>query len=80
MYIEDVEDFVEKDDFYFSRFLTRIQESFYMFNTESLAKVPEGKFDLIFSPTAGYSAEAYVDKLNFQGEVIFYDYVQHDIL
>jgi len=79
MYIEDVEDFVEKDDFYFSRFLTRIQESFYMFNTESLAKVPEGKFDLIFSPTAGYSAEAYVDKLNFQGEVIFYDYVQQNI-
>ena len=79
MYIEDVEDFVEKDDFYFSRFLTRIQESFYMFNTESLAKIPEGKFDLIFSPTAGYSAEAYVDKLNFQGEVIFYDYVQQNI-
>ena len=79
MYIEDVEDFVEKDDFYFSRFLTRIQESFYMFNTESLTKVPEGKFDLIFSPTAGYSAEAYVDKLNFQGEVIFYDYVQQNI-
>lgn len=79
MYIEDVEDFVEKDDFYFSRFLTRIQESFYMFNTESLAKIPEGKFDLIFSPTAGYSAEAYVDKLNFKGEVIFYDYVQQNI-
>ena len=71
-------DSAAKDDHYFSRFMTRIQESFYMFNTESLAKAPEGEFDLMFSPTAGYSAEAYVDKLNFNGEVIFYDYVQQN--
>ena len=71
-------DDIEKD-FYFSRFITRIQESFYMFNTESLAKIPEGKFDLIFSPTAGYSAESYVDKLDFKGDVVLYDYAQENL-
>ena len=76
---ENIWDYVEKDDFYFSRFMTRIQESFYLFNTESLAKIPDSKFDLLFSPTAGYSAEAYVDKLDFGGEVIFYDYTQQNI-
>ena len=72
-------DNVDKEDHYFSRFMTRIQESFYMFNTEELKKIPEGKFDLIFSPTAGYSAEAYADKLDFNGDIIFYDYVQQNI-
>ncbi len=68
-----------EDDHYFSRFMTRIQESFYMFNTEGLKKLPEGKFDLIFSPTAGYSAEVYVDRLDFSGDIIFYDYAQQNI-
>ena len=72
-------DNVDKEDHYFSRFMTRIQESFYMFNTEGLKKTPEGKFDLIFSPTAGYSAEVYADKLDFNGDIIFYDYVQQNI-
>ena len=77
--LSKVWDYVEKDDFYFTRFMTRIQESFYIFNTESLKKMPEGKFDLLFSPTAGYSAEACVDKLDFDGEVVLYDYVQQNI-
>ena len=72
-------DIADLDDFYFSRYMTRIQESFYLFNTESLKRVPDSKFDLIFSPTAGYSAEACVDKLDFSGEVVLYDYVQQNI-
>jgi len=66
-------------DYYFSRFMTRIQQSFYIFNTESLKRLPDSKFDLIFSPTAGYSAESYVNKLNFQGDVILYDYAQENL-
>ena len=77
--IFNVWDYVDKNDFYFTRFMTRIQKSFYIFNTESLKKVPEEKFDVLFSPTAGYSAEAIVDKLDFNGEVILYDYVQHNL-
>jgi len=77
--IFNVWDYVDKNDFYFTRFMTRIQKSFYIFNTESFKirkKVPEEKFDVLFSPTAGYSAEAIVDKLDFDGEVILYDYIQ----
>jgi len=72
---------VDHKEFYFSRFMTRIQESFYMFNTETFKKIPESteKFNLLFSPTAGYSAEEMVDKLEFSGEVIFYDYTQTNI-
>jgi len=72
---------VDRKEFYFSRFMTRIQESFYMFNTETFKKIPAGteKFNLLFSPTAGYSAEEMVNKLEFSGEVIFYDYTQINI-
>ena len=66
-------------DYYFSRFMIRIVEAFYINNTESLKKVPEDKFDLLFSPTAGYSAEAYVDKLDFTGTVVLYDYHQKNL-
>jgi len=72
-------DKADLDDFYFSRYMTRIQESFYLYNTESLKKLPDSKFDLIFSPTAGYSAEAFVDKLDFSGEVVLYDYAQQNL-
>ena len=77
--IENIWNYVDKDDFYFSRFMTRIQESFYMFNTESVQRLPKKKFDLLFSPTAGYSAEVYVDRLDFNGEVILYDYCQENV-
>ena len=57
--IDNVWDFVPKVDFYFSRYMTRINESFYLFNTEAFnMRLPDSKFDLLFSPTAGYSAEA----------------------
>ena len=71
-------DDIEKD-FYFSRFITRIQESFYIFNTEAIKELPDIKFDMLFSPTAGYSAETYVDKLDFQGDVILYDYADENL-
>ena len=70
---------VDQNDFYFSRFMTRVLPSFYLFNTETFQKIPEENFDIIFSPTAGYNTELLIDKLNFNGEVIFYDYIQENI-
>jgi len=67
------------DDYYFSRFKTRINEAFYIFNTEGLKKIPEGKFDLLFSPTAGYSAEVYANELDLDGTVVLYDYTQNNL-
>ena len=72
-------DNVDHKDFYFSRFMTRIHSVFYLFNTESFHKIPTENFDIIFSPTAGYNTELLVEKLNFNGEVIFYDYTQKNI-
>jgi len=72
-------DNVDHGDFYFSRFMTRIHSVFYLFNTESFHKIPTENFDIIFSPTAGYNVELLVEKLNFNGEVIFYDYTQENI-
>jgi hypothetical protein len=72
-------DNVDRKEFYFSRFMTRIAPSFYIFNTETFKKIPTENFDVLFSPTAGYSAELLVDKLNFNGEVIMYDYTQDNI-
>ena len=66
---------VDRNDYYFSR----MAPSFYLFNTESFQKVPREKFDIIFSPTAGYNTELLVEELNFNGEVIFYDYTQENI-
>lgn len=75
---------VDRNEFYFSRFMTRIKPSFYLYNTESFKVLPGlhrpwDTFDLLFCPTAGYKAELLVDKLNFKGEVIFYDYTQENI-
>jgi hypothetical protein len=66
------------NDFYFSRFMTRIQKSFYIFNNETFKEVPDGNFDIIFSPTAGYSGEKNCSKLGV-GNVVFYDYTQSNI-
>jgi hypothetical protein len=59
--------------------MTRIGESFYITNTESLKEIPMSEFDIIFSPTAGYNTEAYCNKLDFKNKVIFYDYTQNNI-
>ena len=69
----------EIDEYYFSRFTTRIFESYYIFNTETLRETPDKKFDVIFSPTAGYSAEANCHRLNFDKKVVLYDYNQTNL-
>ena len=70
---------VDRNDFYFSRFMTRIRKQFYIDNTESLKKLPEEKFDLIITTTAGYRAAVLFDKLEFDGEIVLYDYCQENI-
>ena len=75
---------VDRSEFYFSRFMTRMQPSFYLYNTESCKVTSNMKkkhmpFNLILSPTAGYNTELYIDKLNFKGEVVFYDYTQENV-
>ena len=64
---------------YFSRFMPRIGEAFYIHNTESLQQIPMVEFDIIFSPTAGYSTEENCHKLNFDKDIIFYDYSETNI-
>ena len=56
-----------------------MNEEFYAENTESLGRIPENKFDLIFTPTAGYSGEVFAEKLDFDGDVIFYDYCSENL-
>ena len=72
-------DNVDEDDYYFSRFMTRIRKQFYIENTESLGKLPSEKFDIIFSTTAGYRAAVLADKLEFDGEVVLFDYCQENL-
>ena len=72
-------DNVDEDDYYFSRFMTRIRKQFYIENTESLGKLPSEKFDIIFSTTAGYRAAVLTDKLEFDGEVVLFDYCQENL-
>ena len=68
----------DRDDYYFSRFMTRIQKSFYILNNETFIFAPDENFDLIFSPTAGYSGEKNCRKLGID-DVVFYDYTQANI-
>ena len=70
---------VTVDDPYFRVLMTRMHVKFYAENTENLGRIPEGKFDLIFTPTAGYSGEVLADKLDFKGEIVFYDYCSENI-
>ena len=72
-------DNVDLNDYYFSRFMTRIRKQFYIDNTESLKKLPEEKFDLIITTTAGYRAAVLFDKLEFDGEIVLYDYCQENL-
>ena len=72
-------DEIDISDRYFEKFMARMDEKFYAENTENLGRIPEGKFDLIFTPTAGYSGEVFAEKLDFEGEVVFYDYCSENI-
>jgi hypothetical protein len=72
-------DNVDREDYYFSRFMTRIRKSFYIENTESIGLLPNEKFDIIFSTTAGQRAALLADKLDFDGEIILFDYCQENL-
>ena len=77
--LDNVWKYVDKDDFYFSRFMTRMDSTFYVFNSEPLTSIPDRKYDIFLAPTAGYLTEEFVNKYNFNGEVIFYDYTEKHI-
>ena len=64
---------------YFNILMNRMREKFYAENTEQLGKLPKENFDLIFTPTAGYSGEVFADKLDFDGDVVFFDYCSENI-
>ena len=66
-------------DNYTKILMKRMKPRFYSENTELIGKLPEQKFDLIFTPTAGYSGEIFADRLNFKGEVVFYDYCKENV-
>ena len=71
---------VDHEDNYFSRFMTRIRSTYYLTNNEKLnLRFPEKKFNIIVCPTAGYTGELISNNINFDGEVIFYDYTQEHI-
>ena len=64
---------------YFSKLKLNFNDgvNFYVENNEVLAFEKEMlnyKFELLISPCAGYSTEIYSKKLNFEGEVVFYDW------
>ena len=72
-------DNVDIEDYYFSRFMTRIRKQFYIENTERVGELPTEKFDIIFSTTAGQRAALIVDRLEFDGEVVLFDYCQENL-
>jgi hypothetical protein len=71
---------VDHEDNYFSRLMTRMRTTYYLTNNEKLnLRFPEKKFNIIVCPTAGYTGEIISNNINFDGEVIFYDYTQQNI-
>ena len=76
---EDWRDKVDLSDNYFKTLFTRVQEKYYVHNTENIGKLPDNSFDLIVTPTAGYSGEYFANHLDFDGEVIFYDYCKENL-
>ena len=70
---------VDKNDSYFDILFTRMGEKFYAENTEAMGALSDKPFDLIMTPTAGYSGEVFAEKLDFDGEIVFYDYCSENI-
>lgn len=66
-------------DNYTKILMKRMQPRFYSENTELIGRLPKQKFDLIFTPSAGYSGEIFADRLDFWGEIVFYDYCKENI-
>ena len=73
---------VDHEDNYFSRLMTRMKSTYYLSNNER-GNLPQrfssGRFDIILCPTAGYTGELLSNNLDFDGEIIFYDYTQENI-
>ena len=73
-------DEVDHEDNYFSRLMTRMKSTYYLVNYEKLKlRYQHRKSDIIICPTAGYTGEVISDIINFDGEIIFYDYTQDNI-
>ena len=72
-------DNVDIKDYYFSIIMKRIRKQFYIENTEKVGKLPIEKFDIIFSTTAGYRAALLANQLEFDGEIVLYDYCQENL-
>ena len=70
---------INKSDPYFQVLFTRMYEVFYAENTESLGRLPDKPFDLIMTPTAGYTGEVFAEKLDFDGDIVFYDYCSENV-
>ena len=78
--IPDWQNDIDISDNYFKILLTRMGgEVFYAENTEAVGKLPKKKFDLILTPTAGYSGEYFSEHLDFDGDIIFYDYCSENV-
>lgn len=72
---------VTVDDPYFRILMTRMMtEVFYAENTEYHKKLPKENFNLIITPAAGYSGEAFADQLDFDGDIVFYDYSPENLI
>ena len=88
---DDWQNKINKKEPYFDRLLTRCKKQFYAQNTENYPGLwrrvdghlqsifPTERFDLIISPSAGYITELFANNLNFDGEIIFYDYCQENV-
>lgn len=73
-------DRVEIDNPYFKILMTRIlNPPYYAENTEKLGRLPKEKFNLIITPAAGYSGEVFAERLDFDGDIIFYDYIKDNL-
>ena len=78
--IPDWQNAIDISDNYFKILLTRMKsQGFYAENTEAVGRLPKKKFDLILTPTAGYSGEYFAEHLDFDGDIVFYDYCSENV-
>jgi hypothetical protein len=74
---------VSKRDNYFRHLYKRSFQCYYVVNNEFtfIDKIKELglKFDLIYTPAAGYIGEMFANELDFDGKVVFYDYFKENV-
>lgn len=74
---------VSDRDNYFRHLYARSSQCYYVVNNEFtfMNKIKEFglTFDLIFTPAAGYIGEMFANELDFDGELIFYDYCHQNV-